>query len=98
MSEPDGVYFRLVHNPLHPNDDIPQPLQQWGGLTSGRAALPTKVQKGSSVDEQWEQVRNYSPSYNVSDEKLASFFLRMLDRRKMTNKSKDYSTKKVIQS
>lgn len=45
MSEPDGVYFRLVHNPLHPNDDIPQPLQQWGGLTSGRAALPTKVQK-----------------------------------------------------
>lgn len=82
MSEPNGVYFRLVHNPLHPNDDIPQPLQQWGGLTSGQAALPTKVQKGSSVDDQWEQVRNYSPSYNVSDEKLASFFLRMLDRRK----------------
>ncbi len=82
MSEPDGVYYRLVHNPLHPNDDIPQPLQQWEGLTSEQAALPTKIPKESSIEEQWQQVRNYSPSYNVSDEKLATFFLGMLDRRK----------------
>lgn len=82
MIEPNGVYYRLVHNPLHPNDDIPQPLQQRDGLTSKQVTLATKVQKGSSVDDQWEQVRNYSPSYNVSDEKLASFFLEMLDRRK----------------
>lgn len=82
MSEPKGVYYRLVHNPLHPNDDIPQPLQQWDGLTSEQAMLSTKVQKGSSIDDQWEQVRNYSPSYNVSDEKLAAFFLGMLDKRR----------------
>lgn len=82
MSEPNGVYYRLVHNPLHPNDDIPQPLQQWDVLTLEQSTLSTKIQKGSSVDDQWEQVRNYSPSYNVSDEKLAAFFLEMLDRRK----------------
>ena len=82
MSEPKGVYYRLVHNPFHPNDDIPQPLQQWDGLTSEQAMLSTKVQKGSSIDDQWEQVRNYSPSYNVSDEKLAAFFLGMLDKRR----------------
>lgn len=45
MSEPDGVYYRLVHNPLHPNDDIPQPLQQWDALTSEQVALSTKVPK-----------------------------------------------------
>lgn len=82
MGEPDGVYYRLVHNPLHPNDDIPQPLQQWDGLTKEQVKLPTRVPKGSSLEEQWEQVRNYSPSYNVSDKKLASFFLGMYDKRK----------------
>lgn len=82
MSEPNGVYYRLVHNPLHPNDDIPQPLQQWDALTSEQAVLATKVPEASSVKDQWEQVRNYSPSYNESDEKLAAFFLGMLDRRK----------------
>lgn len=82
MSEPDGVYYRLVHNPLHPNDDIPQPLQQWDALTSEQVVLTTKVPKESSIKEQWEQVRIYSPSYNVSDVKLAESFLGMLDRRK----------------
>lgn len=82
MSEPDGVYYRLVHNPLHPNDDIPQPLQQWDALTSEQVVLTTKVPKESSIEEQWEQVRIYSPSYNVSDVKLAESFLVMLDRRK----------------
>lgn len=74
--------IRLVHNPLHPNDDIPQPLQQWDALTSEHVVLTTKVPKESSIEEQWEQVRIYSPSYNVSDVKLAESFLVMLDRRK----------------
>ena len=82
MSEPDGVYYRLVHNPLHPNDDIPQPLQQWDALTSEQVALSTKVPKDTTIEDQWEQVRIYSPSYNVSDAKLAAFFLGMLNTRK----------------
>lgn len=82
MTEPNGTYYRLVHNPLHPNDDIPQPLQQWESLTQEQVKLPTQLAGNSSIDEQWEQVRNYSPSYNISDEKLAAYFNKMLARRK----------------
>lgn len=97
MGKPDGVYFRLVHNPLHPNDDIPQPLQKWDGLTQDRVPLSTKVPKGSPVEVQWEQVRNYSPSYNISDEKLAGYFLNMLDRRKTEKQKQKLLEKKEIQ-
>ena len=94
MGEPNGVYYRLVHDPLHPNDEIPQPLQEWEGLTVGQVPLPTKLGKGKSVEEQWEHVRNYSPSYNVSDEKLARFFLSMLDKRKTERQKQKLLDKK----
>ena len=45
-------------------------------------ALSTKVPKDTTIEDQWEQVRIYSPSYNVSDAKLAAFFWGMLNTRK----------------
>lgn len=53
-----------------------------GGIDIRTSSLPAKIPKESSIEDQWQQVRNYSPSYNVSDEKLAAFFLGILDRRK----------------
>lgn len=93
MTEPNGTYYRLVHNPIIPNDDLPQPLQEWEGLTKERVSIEETLPDGSSLEEQWEQVQNYSPSYNISDEKLAMFFLNQLDRRR-TDKQKQKLLKK----
>lgn len=94
MCEPNGVYYRLVHNPLHPNDELPQPLQKWDALTTEEVALPTKISEGSSIDDKWAQTRNYSPSYNMSDEKLAAYFLGILDKRRTDRQKQKLLDKK----
>lgn len=94
MCEPNGVYYRLVHNPLHPNDELPQPLQKWDALTTEEVALPTKISEGSSIDDKWAQTRNYSPSYNMSDGKLAAYFLGILDKRRTDRQKQKLLDKK----
>ena len=94
MKPPSGVYYRLVHDPLHPNDDLPQPLQQWDALTEGKTELSHQLPKDSSIKDQWDHVQTYSPSYNESDEKLAAYFLKEYDRRKTIKQKEKFLNKK----
>lgn len=94
MSSPNGVYYRVVHDPIIDDDDVPQNLQEYKRLTQTIVELPSSIPPGSSLEDQWKQVSEYSLSFNVSEEKLAIFFNGMLGRRKNESQKKRLLEKK----
>ncbi len=88
MTYPRGVYYRLVHNPIIENDELPNPLQKWNSLTDNKVELKHQVKENSSIAEQWQHIQEYSPSYYASDSALAEVFVSIWDKRKR-QKDKD---------
>ncbi len=82
MTYPDGVYYRLSHNPIIENDELPNPLQKWDNLAGTTEELKHQIEENSPIETQWIQVQGYSPSYFISDDALAKFFIGELHRRK----------------
>lgn len=88
MVAADCVVYRLVHNPFNNIDELPNSVRKWENLTDDEIKLNIKLPNESSIEEQWEHVRNYSLSFNISLESLAQFMQGMYYKRK-TDRQKD---------
>lgn len=47
MAPADCVVYRVVHDPIHPNDEIPQGLQIWESLTVAQVLYQCRFLKGA---------------------------------------------------
>ena len=80
MKPASGLYYRAVHKDLIPIDIMPQDLVDYDSLTPKITDLPLALSPGANLEEQEQQVRAFSPSFNISKEgvaeKLGPFYLR----------------------
>lgn len=89
-----GDYYRIVHNPPQLNDQLVQSEQQYEGLAPSMPNLPDTIEPGSSVEDQFEHIADWSLSFNVDDKLLANGYWAGYDKRKNEIKKKDYVTRK----
>lgn len=82
MTPPEGVYYRVVHDPFEDIDELPAPVRNWSNMANDEITLSVAEVPKDTIEQQWDMVKNYSPSYNVSIERLANFMLSMYNRRR----------------
>lgn len=94
MVPAEGVLFRLAHNPNIEIDIFPTSLWNYDSLTPKITELPDTIPVGSTIDEQQEQVREYLPSFNVSDEGAIAPFVDKLNKMKTSLQLLSFKNKK----
>lgn len=90
----EGNYFRVVHNPPVLNDQLVQSEQIFEGLTPSMANLPEVIAVGSSLEDQFDHIADWSLSFNISDEQLAEMYWGGYDKRKTETQKQNYVTRK----
>ena len=90
----EGDYYRIVHNPPQLNDQLVQSEQQYEGLAPSMPNLPDTIELGSSIEDQFEHIADWSLSFSVDDKLLASVYWAGYDKRKNEIKKKDYVNRK----
>lgn len=71
----EGDFYRLVHNPIIDNDNLPQGFQIYEPLTRNSVQMPKQIAFDAPDDEKLEFLESLALSYNVSDELLKQFAL-----------------------
>ena len=82
MEPADGRIYRLVHNPHLEIDIYPTSLWDYDSLTPKRMEEKQTISAGSSLEDQQEQLREYTPSFNISSEGAVKPFLGRLKKMK----------------
>ena len=82
MVSPDGVYYRVVHDPFDNIDELPNPVRKWSNMSSDEVALSMASIPKDDLQQQWDNVKNYSPSFNISADLLINFMQTMYGKRK----------------
>ena len=90
----DGTMYRLVHDPINENDYKVQSEQEFEGIANTRSDLPFTVAPDSTIEEQYEHLKDWMLSFYLDDEKLAEDMLRYFSKRK-TVASKEIFKKKM---
>lgn len=90
----NGDYYRIVHNPPQLNDQLVQSEQHYEGLAPSMPNLPDTIEPGSSVEDQFEHIADWSLSFSNDDKLLANVYWAGYDKRKNETKKKDYVTRK----
>lgn len=65
----EGVMYRVVHNPVNENDYRVQSEQEFEGIANTRSDLPYTVIPGSTIEDQYEHLRDWMLSYYLDDKK-----------------------------
>lgn len=78
----DGTMYRLVHDPINENDYKVQSEQEFEGIANTRSDLPFTVAPDSTIEEQYEHLKDWMLSFYLDDEKLAEDMLRYFSKRK----------------
>lgn len=67
MIPANGRLYRLVHEQYLDIDIYPTSLWDYDSLTPKSVDLPVTIPEGSSKEDQINQVKDYLPSFNVTD-------------------------------
>lgn len=68
MIPADGRLYRLVHDDYLDIDIYPTSLWDYDSLAPKSVDLPVTIPEGSSKEDQINQIKDYLPSFNVTDE------------------------------
>ncbi len=90
----EGDYFRVVHNPPDQNDQLVQSEQEFEGLVPSMTNIPDTIAPGSTLEEQFEHIADWSLSFNIDASLLAGNYWGGYNRRKNENQKKNYVTRK----
>lgn len=90
----EGEYYRVVHNPPEFNDQLVQSEQQFDGLAQSMPDIPDTIAPGSSIDEQFEHIADWSLSFNINDSMLARNYWKGYGKRKNETQKRNYVTRK----
>lgn len=72
MEPANGRLYRLCHKPNILIDIYPTDLWNYDSLIPDETALQNSIPSNSPIEEQFERLRQYSPSFNISDSGAAS--------------------------
>ncbi len=89
----DGTMYRLVHDPINENDYKVQSEQEFEGIANTRLDLPFTVAPGSTIEEQYEHLKEWMLSFYLDDEKLADDMLRYFSKRKSAASKEKFKKK-----
>ena len=84
----DGEMYRIVHDPLHKNDELVQNEQVFEDLTMMRRDLPMTVAPDTPIGDQYIHIKEWSLSFYLDKEQLAKDYWKNHDSRK-TLKAKE---------
>lgn len=90
----DGVMYRIVHNPLQRNDELVQNEQEFEGFEKQTLDLPMTVAPGSTIEEQYEHVREWSLSFYLNLNELVNAYWKYYDKRKTVEAKEKYLIKR----
>ena len=82
MVPAEGRLFRLAHNPNVEIDIYPRSLWNYESLTPETTELPNTIPIDSTIEDQQKQVKDYLPSFNISEEGAIAPFLERLNKMK----------------
>ena len=82
MEPADGRIYRLVHNPHLEIDMYPTSLWDNDSLTPNKLEEKKTIPAGSSLEDQQEQLREFTPSFNTSAEGAIAPFIGRLKKMK----------------
>lgn len=82
MKPASGCIYRLCHHPNEPIDIYPTALWDYESLTPKEEEFQDVVPPGSSFEDQFAHLKQYSPSFNISDKGAASIFFSRLKGKK----------------
>ena len=77
----NGIFFRIVHNPLEHNDELVQSEQNFEGLAPSMPNIAETITFGSSLEDQFDHISSWSLSFNINDSSLADFYWHEHDKR-----------------
>ena len=84
------VYFRLVHNPVRKEDQIPKSLRQVESLTEEQVDLDAETEEVAlTMQEQYDKLYDFGLSGFVSEEQLR-VFMKMLIKDKTPKQLKSW--------
>lgn len=89
----DGTMYRLVHDPINENDYKVQSEQEFEGIANTKSDLPFTVAPGSTIEEQFEHLKEWMLSFYLDDEKLAEDMWRYYSKRKTAVSKENFKTK-----
>ncbi len=84
MIPAEGRLFRLAHNPNVEIDIYPRSLWNYESLTPKIIELPNTIPTDSTIEDQQSQVKDYLPSFNISEEGVVAPFLGRWNKMKAT--------------
>jgi len=90
----EGDYFRVVHNPPELNDQLVQSEQEFEGLAPSMTNIPDTIAPGSTLEEQFEHIVDWSLSFNIDASLLAENYWDGYNKRKNENQKKNYVARK----
>lgn len=90
----EGDYYRIIHNPPQLNDQLVQSEQQYEGLAPSMSNLPDTIEPGSSIEDQFDHIADWSLSFSIDDKLLAKVYWGGYDKRKNETKKNEYVTRK----
>lgn len=90
----DGVMYRVLHDPVNENDYRVQSEQEFEGIANTRSDLPFTVAPGSSMEEQYEHLKDWMLSFYIDDVRLAEDYWKYHDTRRTTGSRENYKIKK----
>lgn len=82
MIPADGRIYRLAHDPNQKIDVYPTALWNYEALAPKGADVPQTIPTNSSLEEQLEQLREYTPSFNTSVEGVVKPFISRFEKMK----------------
>lgn len=90
----NGKFYRVVHNPLQDNDSLVQSEQHFEGLAPSMSDLPETIEKGSSVEVQYDHIKGWSLSFNISERQLADNYWKYYKKRNTDSQRANYVMRK----
>lgn len=89
-----GRLYRLAHNPNNEIDIYPTSLWNYASLTPETTELPNTIPTDSTIEDQEQQVKDYLPSFNISEEGAIAPFLDRLNKMKTSEQLLRFKSKK----
>lgn len=76
------IFYRLVHNPINPNDQIPKSLRKVESLTAEQIDIDAEIEKKQfSIDEQLDLLADFGLSGFESEEQLKKFMMKLIGKK-----------------
>ncbi|MCD8235932.1 MAG: hypothetical protein LUD00_04595 [Prevotellaceae bacterium] len=94
MIPADGRIYRLAHTPNREIDIYPTALWNYEALAPKESDMQHTIPADSSLEDQQEQLREYTPSFNTSVEGVVKPFIGRFEKMKTLKQFLNFKSKK----